>query len=134
MHTISTAQDLLQLQEQLRKFSIIKFLPEYNIQLPGFTAAENTGATAYLNSLGKECGCTSGSFVMSMGFVAATAYYFITGGSFSAIGWPQIITLASVTVVTAIAGKLYGLFRARLKMIKYAGSLLEKAAQCLRII
>lgn len=113
---------------QLRCLSIFKSFPELNIQFSVFSKEENKGATAYLNALGRECGCNAGGFVMSMAFAATIAYYFITGGRFSAIGWHQVIILGWITAATAFTGKLYGLLRARWKMMKYTNSLLHRIA------
>ena len=124
MEIITCFNDLIKLQAQLKHFNVLNKPQEYQFQLPLFSDEENLRFSTCMNSFSKECGCNTGGFIMSMGFMVTAGYYFISGGSFSGIGINQILTLAGITIGSAVAGKLFGLLRARWKMIQLISNLI----------
>lgn len=113
-------------RKDLRKFRPGYASKHFSFNLAKLPPSENEHLSEIVNSYTQECGCNSGSFFMTFVVLITIAGYFITGGKFSAIGFNELGWLAGITILAAIAGKIFGLLRARWKLIKLSTNLYEK--------
>jgi hypothetical protein len=100
--------------------------PEYTFNLPVLSEVENKELTRQVKNYTGECGCQTGSFLMSMIFIGSVAWYFISGNKFSEISFRDVLLLGGFTLAGAITGKVAGLISARWKLIKLSNELNEK--------
>ena len=98
----------------------------YTFALDALSAAENERLAVLMNAFGGECGCNSGSFVMSAGVVAVIVRYFATGGRWAAVGRREWLWLLAATAAFAVIGKGIGLLWARWRMFRIAGETLRR--------
>jgi hypothetical protein len=124
MKVIKSYTELNELHQQLRKFDVYHKGEKYKVQLPQLDAEENNRITGVVNNYSKKCGGNTKNFVMAAAFAFYTIYYFSKGGTFSAFGVDELISLTAYTLSGAIMGKLSGLIYIRCKMIKFVGRLL----------
>jgi hypothetical protein len=113
-------------RDELRKFRPGSSSRLYSFNLANLSPAENQNISNLVNSYNKECGCNSGSFFMTFILFITVTGYFITGGKFSSIGFHELGWLAGIIILAAIAGKIFGLLRARWKLIRLSNNLNEK--------
>jgi hypothetical protein len=113
-------------RNELRKFRPGKASTLYSFNLAKLSSSENQHISMLVNSYNKECGCNSGSFFMTFILFITVTGYFITGGKFSSIGFHELGWLAGIIILAAITGKIFGLLRARWKLIKLSNNLYEK--------
>jgi hypothetical protein len=111
---------------ELRKFRPGGTSKHLSFNLAKLPSSENEHLSIIANSYNQECGCNSGSFFMTFVVFITVTGYFITGGKFSSIGFHELGWLAGITILAAIAGKIFGLLRARWKLIKLSNNLNEK--------
>jgi hypothetical protein len=113
-------------RNELRKFRPGSASKHFSFNLAKLPSSENEHLGKIVNSYNQECGCNSGSFFMTFVVLITVAGYFINGGKFSAIGFHQLGWLAGITILAAVTGKIFGLLRARWKLIKLSNNLNEK--------
>ena len=124
MKELISLQDLYDLHILLRRFYTPHKHTGYLFQLPHLSNEENLRYTTYINSYKNECGCNTGGFFMSMAFIITVVCYFILGGSLTSIKISDCIWLIGIVFCAALAGKIFGLLRARWKMIRLVSSLI----------
>jgi hypothetical protein len=125
--TVSSASDLRALRANLK--SPAGAARQYEFALPGLSAEENSRLGALMNSYANECGCNSGSFVMSAGVTGIVIHYFATGGHWADLGRAQWLWLVAWTAAFALAGKAFGIIRARWRMLGLAGDTLDRISR-----
>lgn len=113
-------------RDELRKFRPGSDSKQFSFNLANFSPSENQNISNLVNSYNKECGCNSGSFFMTFILFTTVTGYFITGGKFSSIGFHELGWLAGIIILAAIAGKIFGLLRARWKLIRLSNNLYKK--------
>ena len=107
-------------ERQLHTITSTYNLPAALFQFPEFSDLQNRSMTALARSYQKECGCTSGSFFMSVTVMILLVFYFGSGGHLSGITFTQAGTFLGITVLCSLFGKLLGLFWARWRLLKLA--------------
>jgi len=105
-------------ERQLRTFTPTYNLPAVVFQLPGFSDLQNRSLAALARGYQMECGCTIGSFFMSVTFVALLVSYFGSGGHLSDIHLAQVGSFLGITLLSLLSGKLLGLFWARWRLLR----------------
>jgi hypothetical protein len=122
--------DLISLQawqKQLSSFTRTSGLPTVSFQLPALSQEWNQSFSALADSYQNACGCTSGSFLMSLAVVAAVGWFFLSGGQLTGITLTNLIFLVLITVFAALLGKVAGLLWARWKLLKLASEVYDRA-------
>jgi uncharacterized membrane protein len=128
MKAIKSYTQLHELQQELRKFDIYHTHEKYRLKLPYLNDDENIRITRVLNNYNSK-----GCYKVRNIFIAITlltyiAFYFFSGGNFSAMDWSDMVWLFILIVVANIAGTFAGLYYARLRMIRYISKLLRQAS------
>jgi len=95
----------------------------YLFNLSELTELENQNFTDHVKYYNNECGCTSGSFLMSLAFFLIVTWYFISGNMLNDVLYGDLLWLGGVTLFAGLAGKLLGLLNARWKLIKLSNQL-----------
>jgi len=108
--------------QQLRKITWSRNLPAVQFQLHEFSCELNHSFSALASSLQNACGCGSGSFFMSVTVAAIIVSFFVSGNHLSNINLLQVLSFVGITVLAALFGKLLGLFWARWRLLRLAGS------------
>ncbi len=124
---VASAADLHALKTTFRYFASAP--TQYEFALPALSAQENGHLGALMGSYAGECGCNSGSFVMTAGFVGIVINYFATGGRWADLEREQWLWLAGWTAAFALVGKAAGLLWARWRMIRLAGNTLDRISR-----
>lgn len=113
-------------RKKLRTIPIIGSSKFYRMSLPELSESENQNISDLITAYHGECGCRTGSFFMSIAFCAPVVCYFVSGGTISTIHFQQIAGLGAITLLGALGGKLFGLLRARWKLIRLADSIQDR--------
>jgi hypothetical protein len=116
-------------ERQLRAFTSRYSLPTVQFLLPGFSDLQNRSMSALAHDYRMECGCTSGSFFMSVTIIALLVSYFSSGGHFSGIHLAQVGSFLGITILSSLTGKLLGLLWARWQLLKLALSIYDQAVK-----
>lgn len=119
-------------RQQLRSIMWSRNLPAVEFQLQEFSCEQNHSFSSLTSSFQKACGCTSGSFFMSVTVVALLISYFGSGGHLSNINLLHVLSFVGITVLAALSGKLLGLFWARWRLLRLTTSvrnMIVRAAQ-----
>jgi len=111
--------------DSIRRFSFSSTIERLEFRLEEFSRQENEHISKTVNSYYNACGCSLGSFVMSMTFVALIVRYFLLGNSFQSIGWKQVCLCIGYTLIGALIGKIIGLGFAKIKLIRYTDLILN---------
>lgn len=98
-------------------------LPVVSIELPQIPPERARSLSALANGYRAECGCGASGFFMSIAVVSGVLSFFLSGHSLSGVGAGDLLSLAGVTVLAALAGKLAGLLWARWRLLRIAASL-----------
>ncbi len=109
-------------RQQLRSIMWSQNLPAVQFQLQEFSCERNQSFSVLAGSFQKACGCSSSGFFMSVTVVAIVFSYFVFGNTFSDINFLHVLYFVGITVLAALAGKLLGLFWARLRLLRLATS------------
>ena len=125
--TVSSAADLRALRVNLKSPAGAAW--QYEFALPELSAEENSRLGVQMNSYASECGCSSGSFVMSAGVTGIVINYFATGGHWADLGRAQWLWLVGWTAAFALAGKAFGIIRARWRMLRLAADTLDRISR-----
>ena len=116
-------------RKSIRKISVNNKPLNFVFRLNNFSETENQLISRQANTYHGECGCNSGSFFMTFMMFAAITVYFITGGRFNTIGLTDLAKLAGIVLLSAIAGKIFGLIRARWRLIKLAENIKTRLSE-----
>ena len=119
---------LLTWRQQLRTLTRTRDLPAVLFQLPELSFEQNRSMSALARGHQKACGCTSGSFFMSVAVVTSVVSYFVSGRHVSSINLSQIVSLVGITVLAALSGKLAGLLWARWRLLRLATNMYDTVA------
>jgi hypothetical protein len=93
-------------------------LAPVSIRLPGIPPAEALKAELRINAAARDCGCEVGSLFMTAALLVTLLKLWVTRGA----PWPgdggQLLRLGALVLASAIVGKLVGLARARLHLVR----------------
>lgn len=122
---IRDSASLQRWRKQLRTLTRARNLPAVLFQLPELSYEQNRSLSALAGGYQKACGCTSGSFFMSVTVVALIVSYFVSGGHLSGLHLTHVVSLVGLTSLAALSGKLLGLLWARWQLVRLATHLYD---------
>lgn len=113
---------LRQWRQQLRSTLWARDLPIVQFQIRQVSSQQNDSFSVLAGSLQKACGCGIGGFFMTAAIVAMVVSFFVSGNQLSSITLLQVLSFVGITVLASLAGKLFGLFWARWRLLRLATS------------
>lgn len=110
----------------VRGFSLKNRSRRFEFRMVEFSPQENEHISKTVNGYYNACGCTFGSFVMSMTLVFTISIFFIKGNTLQSIGWMEVGSCLGYTLLGAFIGKILGLGYAKLRLIRYADMIIQR--------
>ena len=107
-------------RRQLRSTLWAHDLPVVHFQIRQVSPQHNDGFSALAGALQKACGCGIGGLFMTAAIVAMVASFFGAGNHLSDITLLQGLSFFGLAVLASLAGKLFGLFWARWRLLRLA--------------
>lgn len=119
--TLRTRQELLALPQRL---SLGQPLYRLSLALPDLAEPERSLAEARLSALLSGCGCNEGAIALVLALPPAD--YLALASPLAPDGWGRWGMLFGILIVASLAGKAFGLRRARQDLQREIGSLLSR--------
>ncbi len=107
-------------KKQLHSITLTYDLPDVWFQFSEFSDLQNRSMSTLANNYKMECGCTVGSYIMSITVIAIIVSFFISGGRLSNIHLTHIFHFVAITILGALFGKILGLLWARWQLLRLA--------------
>lgn len=133
MEKITTINDLHLLRLKILGFYTNPKPGQYVFQLPQLSDEENNRYSTFMNNYSKSDGYNTGGLAISIVFVITITYYFVSVREVNSIAFSEYISFAAINICAALAGKLFGLIRARWKMLLLVSSLISKTSNTMII-
>lgn len=124
--SIDNIEDFKRWMKSARRIGIDNRVKLYNFSIPEFSNETNAHISATVTKLDNACGCTFGSFTMSITFISIVINYLSTGNSLLSIGLNDAGYCFGYTLVGALIGKCIGLLYAKYQLINYTDKILSQ--------
>lgn len=118
MQNINSVEQLRKIDRQLRTFSLVSNMPDYQFTIPELSESINQEKSQLLNNYKNECGCSTGSLFMGVSIISIISYYLISKQGISDIDLKNLLLFTVLVIGSALIGKIVGLLWARFRMIQ----------------
>ncbi len=115
--SLRTREDVTTLLSAVKGPAARHQIAPVGVRLPGLSPAAALKTELRLNSLAQDCGCSVGSGFMAASALAGAVYLLLSPGSGHPSG-SDLFAVAAVVLVAALVGKLAGIVRARVLLVR----------------
>jgi hypothetical protein len=120
---LTTRDDVLAAQAAISRFRRRDVMSAVSVRLPGMAPREALKAQLRLNQAALDCGCATGSAFIAVSAVLCVGYMWATSGSPLGADFSERLSAGLVVFAAAVIGKLFGIARARIRLIRELGEL-----------
>jgi F0F1-type ATP synthase assembly protein I len=124
---IRSIEQLRVVARQLGVSALVGGLPHVRFAIVGHSESSNREATERMSNYQGECGCFAGGLTMGAYVLAFIVLFIISGESPVGGGLQGLASFAALLVGSMLAGKVFGLLWARVRMIRLVRSLAARA-------
>jgi hypothetical protein len=120
---LATREDVLAALATISRFGRRDLMSAVSVRLPSMAPREALRAQLRLNQAALDCGCSTGSAFMAVSAVLCVGYMWATSGSPLGADFSERLGAGIVVLAAAVIGKLFGIARARRRLIRGLGEL-----------